>query len=189
MKKLLQNLSYLVLLSIFCGFIIFNNSHGKNLPDLVYCPLQKKWIKKELPELTSLREIELKNICAPKQTKDIFLKKLGQNSFSRVTLISVPEIEDLFLSFTVNSAQPLLLKSNTRPDVPLPNLAHYIKFESYHGNDKFVVSKSASEAFFMTENRIAGNFKRPGLLPDPATKKFDGFPENTNPRGPPLTTI
>lgn len=97
---------------------------GKGSSDLVFCPLQKQWVKRSAP---AKPKISLADICSSDKEKTHFFNRLILNSGIAYADKSSPE--DLFFAFQAKGDQALK-EIPSSPDFPERKLTSLIKVQT-----------------------------------------------------------
>lgn len=93
-----QCLSLFVLLGIFLGSVPLAFYTQARQANLVYCPLQKKWVASNKPAALARKEL-LAELCAPQSSKSSFLLASARKlQLSKISL-NERQNEELFFSY------------------------------------------------------------------------------------------
>lgn len=126
-------LGNILLLSLCFSFFILPLSNPKIDESLVYCPLQKAWVKQSIPQLKV--EDDLENICAGDKLKARF-----NFQFAQKTLGFQPKTEKLFFDY-VQKGDLAFVEINHHSNLPNSNLAQNHKLEPVSNNSRQEISK------------------------------------------------
>lgn len=93
---------------------------ASNNGDLVFCPLQRQWVKKSEPKKVKSKE-PLSDICGSKKTKTVFLHELILAANTEVKAGHNVNIGELFVSFSAKGGKAFseLPSAPDSPKMPL----------------------------------------------------------------------
>lgn len=109
-----------------------------NYGDLVFCPLQKQWVKRLEPKQVESKEA-LSDICGNKNTKTVFLHELIIAANTKVKAGHNVKIVELFISFSAKGGKAFseLPSAPDSPKMPL-NVVEKVQGGASIGRNGFV---------------------------------------------------
>lgn len=180
-KNLSKNLllCVLILLSLFASSFIFSVKDSPN-ENLVYCPLQKTWVKKD-SEISTIRKNLLDEICLTKNKKQILtLEILIKNAFA---------IDEKGVFETLHKGFQVLENYRNFPNLPQQTFA-----EITHSFSVLASKDDTNIAFFIKKEAFsfALNSRPPTIVNSTKfdfqfVQSLDQISRNINPRSPPFS--
>lgn len=181
-KNLLALLTLFALAaSVFC--FAFSPVETDASSETVYCPLTKKLQPVNPPEKI-VREISLKDFCAPDQEKNEFLRAV----FESRNLSSLNEVQFENLVFDYFQTGKTAFKNiPDLPNLPQQNLAKSFSSTIGAGNfDKqFSSLKIKTEQFDFSQNPRPPTFQAATNFDFQIVRRLEKISQNINPRSPP----
>ena len=172
------------LISVFLCSISLAGLGSDRSSDLVFCPLQKQWVKRLEPERIVRRE-PLTDICAPKKDKTVFLEKLLGSFRSKIGIYKAANIGELFLNYKAkgNGAFSELPSSPPERKTPLFVVDKVLSgsVANRFGNIATIVQIFSLEHLSRPPTQTAKSHFSPALFSD-----LESVSTSTSPRGPPM---
>ncbi len=153
-----------LLLCVWFSGIVLHKSEAKNSDRLVYCPLQKKWVKGN-DEPMFVRN-PLDEICSTNDRKAAFTQGLLNNFISLSSIANNLTTEDLYFEYA-ERGERVFSEINLQQDFPQRKSIAFESFQKASGIYKNELVKKQSVALIET------NFARPPTFD--AVAKFE-FP-------------
>lgn len=104
-----------LLLCVWFSGIVLQKSEAKNMDELVYCPLQKKWVKRN-DEPIFVRN-PLDEICSTNDKKSAFTQSLVKNLISFSSIANNLRTKDLYFEYT-EKGEKVFSDINNQQDLP-----------------------------------------------------------------------
>lgn len=172
--------SLLWLMSLFVGFSFLNTSKLIENADLVYCPLQKTWVKRD--EAAQLvRQNPLDQICMSDQKR--------QELILQITLKNAFAIDEKGIFDTLQKGISVLENYRETPNLPNQNLAqirHSFNFLNTQ-NDWKLNFIAKSEAFSFALNSRPPTALKSTKFDFQFVQTLEQISRNINPRSPPFS--
>lgn len=168
------------LMSLFIGFSFLNTSQIVKNADLVYCPLQKTWVKRD-EAAQPIRQNPLDQICMSDQKR--------QELTLQITLKNAFAIDEKGIFDTLQKGEKVLSKYQENPNLPNQNLVQIrqtLNFLNNQNNWK-VNFIAKSEAFSFALNSRPPTFLRSTKFDFQFAQTLDKISRNINPRSPPFS--
>ena len=150
-------------------------------PDLVFCPLQKQWVKKNPPPRVA--DNSLAEICASGKSKSAFVDQLA---LTRRSISEHSHATDQFFKFAARGKQVFdaLPRKPDLPDQPPASLA-----KSSGNNDIGGASNDLclSPLLIFNSGPHLSLMLSAGASHTTAVRKLSSFPVTADPRGPPVS--
>ncbi len=146
------------------------------LPTLVYCPLQKTWVKENTPN-TPKEFQSLDKICAGEKRKNTVSFAFSLNTFQ-------PLDEKSFFDY-LEKGNRLFTEQNRLPDLPNRKLANHLNTQSAVNNFNQNLENTSPAHFSFAQrqrppsNSISVNFE------SQIVRTLEKISRNINPRSPP----
>lgn len=179
--------SWLVLLAFVCSSFgsIMALDHGPaERAGLVFCPLQKKWVKEgEAGKVAPA--VPLSDICAPRRGKSTFAASLLTAVSSQISVNKNLDLTQLFFAFQVKGSGAFA-ELPSAPDAPRPPTTLSEKTVVTAGIDRngFIAVPAKEFSFEQLSRPPTASSATNFHLPQIADLKM--VADVTNPRGPPL---
>lgn len=181
-------LAVLVLLSVLFGSLPVFAHTQKQSPDLVYCPLQKSWVKRNpSAAVAPIKTFKLlDDVCASNRLKENFFSDLSKSLHSRRILSHQNDEVKLFFSYLERGEQ-VFAEIVTPSDAPNRQLAQSSKIEKSGGAN---YQKDFTNA--LTGKLFVQQFPRPPTIKNSSfyhsriVKESNIISHRTAPRAPPI---
>ena len=172
-------LGNILLMSLCFSFIILPQSTQGLNENLVYCPLQKALVRKEIPQPEIKNELE--DICASDKLKAQFGTQLTQK-----TLGFPPKTEKLFFNY-LQKGDLAFAEINHHPNLPDSNLAQNHKPETVSNNSGQEIGQQDLTKFTLQQIARPPTFvKEINFFASQSVQTLDKISRNINPRSPPF---
>ena len=181
--------------NIFCTVFLFALISVNFLPqstkndseDLVYCPLQKTWVKRDLPVEPIKVEFPLGEICSSQNKKESFLFDLGKSTVSRQIIFNRRDEVNLFFNY-LGKGKTAFAYFESEQNLPEHKLVR-AALQEKGANTNFRIDFS----IIRKTEFVLEQFSRPPTVQK--TSKFDfkiisaleEISHNINPRSPPFS--
>jgi hypothetical protein len=143
-------LTFAVLFSVYFSSLHVSTRVNARSAGEVYCPLQKTWVRKDLPAAVTDKQKEpLKNICATEQSKSNFYADLFSGLRYSNTSFNDRETEGLFFSYTEEGKTAFAKVLSSRQDND-PQIVRAARAEKGSMADKTSVTKRSVETLSPT---------------------------------------
>lgn len=173
-------LSLIWLMSLFIGFSFVNDLRLTANEDLVYCPLQKIWVKRA-EESQPVRHISLDQICMSDRTR--------QELAIQIALKKAFAIDENGIFEALQKGTAVLAKYRENPSLPQQNLTkvQYSSSVLNTSNNWKISFIAKSEAFSFALNSRPPTVYKTTKFDFQFTKTLDQISRNINPRSPPFS--
>lgn len=172
------------LISVFFCSISLAGLESDRSSDLVFCPLQKQWVKRLEPGKIVL-PAPLTDICAPKKDKTVFLEKLLGSFRSKFGNYQTTNIGGLFLSYKVKGDRAFseMPSSPPEPKAPFSFVEKVLSgtVANRFGHIATIVQIVSLEQLSRPPTQTSEALFSPVFLRD-----LETFSTSTSPRGPPI---
>ena len=172
--------SLLWLLSLLIGFSLFSNSQLIKNNDLVYCPLQKTWVKRN-EEPQSFRRNPLDQICMSERKKqELELQILLKNAFAvdeQGIFAALQKGAKALENYRESQNPPNQTLVQIRPSFVFLNSRNDWKFTFLTKIEKFSFALNSRPPTFLKSTKF--DFK--------IIQTLDQIPRHINPRSPPFS--
>ena len=171
-------ISNLLLLSICVGFFLFSPSPKDE--NLVYCPLQKAWVKKEVEVKPHLKN-PLDEICMSDSLK--------QKLTVEITLKQAFSVDEKGVFETLQKGSQVLEAYQNVPNLPQQNLAEIKQSNSFltSSNEIKIAFITKKQAFSFALNSRPPTVKESVKFDFQTAQSLETISRNINPRSPPFS--
>ena len=170
--------SSLILFLLIATFLLpINNLPNK---DLIYCPLQKTWVKGKVPKVSIKNELE--EICASDKLKSLFSFQIEHKIIG-----FQPRTEKLFFDY-LQQGDLTFAKLNHHSNLPESNLAQNHKTEKIGNNFQQKINKQELAKFNLQKIARPPTFQKIAKFDFQIIRKLENISHNINPRSPPCFT-
>lgn len=167
----------LILFLLNATFFLPINSVSKK--DSVYCPLQKTWVKREIPKLKFQNELE--EICAGDKLKTLFSFQIEQKIIG-----FQPKTEKLFFDY-LQKGDLTFIELNHHSNFPESNFAENHKTEKIGNNFQQKINKKELAKFNFQQIARPPTFREIAKFNFQITRKLENISHNISPRSPPFS--
>jgi hypothetical protein len=144
--------------------------------NLVYCPLQKTWVKANIEKVSE--NDTFKNICVTDKKKTELIAELSLKTFALEQVT-----ENVLFDYLEKGNQALM---NSFPNLPKNEVSKHTKFETAANNFQYDFIKLQLVKITLPQLSRPPNYKKSNKFDFQLTHNLDKISRSINPRSPPV---
>lgn len=181
--------------NIFCSLFLFALISVNFLPqstqndseDLVYCPLQKTWVKRDLPGEPVKVEFPLGEICSSQKNKESFLSDLGKIASSNQIIFDKQDEANLFFNYLEKGKKAFAYFESTQNHPKHQLVRNALNEKGANTNYKIEFEPNRSEEFVLSQLSRPPTVRKTSKFDFQIVYSLEKISHNINPRSPPFS--